>query len=159
MRYNKLMAIHNAKTSEVVIAGSIILAIGVACMVTIPIFNLNHRNAERTRHLNLVTEALIDWQADHEGNLPSLQELSALPELSELSDPDGTPYQFVIDSQLNRASALPYQGGSLDHKIYISYGSSCAGSFPIPVGNHQKFSVFYKLEGANSNYCADNSTQ
>ena len=157
-----LMARPNVTGRELTIAGAIILVAGVAIAITVPIFNQNHRNSERIRDMNLIADALVSYQEDNGGDLPDSDEIATLPDLADLGDPDGNAYTYLLNGRSDDAVAQTLtlkRETLLDHKVYIYYSATCSGNFPTPVGNHQKFAVFYKLEGGSSVYCTDNGTQ
>ena len=162
MEYNILMAKPNVTGRELAIAGSIILVVGIALVATIPIFSMNHRNSERIRDMNLIADSLVEWQEDHRGELPDSEELTTATGLGDLTDPDGTTYTYVLNNRAGKATADTMtlkRESALNHKVYVYYSATCSGNFPVPVGNQQKFAVFYKLEGGSSIYCVDNDTQ
>lgn len=164
MRYNKNMPTlnHTLTGKTLAISIGVVVVLGIVAVVTIPLFQTNHRNSERVRHLNQLAEAIIAWQEENQGELPTDTEIQELEIMSEFQDPDGNDYQIVLNNRSDNATAdtmTLQRQSSIDHKIYIYYSASCSGDFPAPVTNAQKFAVFYKLEGASKVYCVDNATQ
>ena len=120
MEYNILMAKPNVTGPELAISGSIILVVGIALVVTIPIFSMNHRNSERIRDMNLIADSLVEWQENHRGELPDSEELTTATGLGDLTDPDGTTYTYVLNNRAGKAAADTMtlkRESALNHKV------------------------------------------
>lgn len=137
----------------------ILLSVALIVAITIPILDKNNRNSERRRDIDLVASLITSWQEDNQGSLPDSSQVSTIEGLKGLTDPDGSSYSYLVNSQSSEAGSTVSSlksSATLDHRVYIFYSATCAGNYVVTSANDHSFAVIYKLEGTNSFYCACN---
>lgn len=144
---------------EVMVGAMILLSVGVAVAVTVPMIDQGSRNNDRRRDMQLIANLITNWQESNQGTLPTYSELSEIEGLKNLKDPDGSTYTYYVNGSstdaTNTATDLK-SASTLNHRVYIFYSATCAGNYVISNTSPQSFAVLYKLEGQGNLYCVCN---
>ena len=171
---------------EVVLVLAIAGLIFLMVFVALPSLQRSQKDTQRKQDVDRVAAALIQYQANNQGNLPNPMTAfdgnfpesgcatigggSATPRIlacefvkNYLNSPDATVNEFKDPDgtpySLRGSSTNPSADNlaSFNHTIYIKYSAKCGGdSYFTSTSNSNDFVVLYHLEGSGV-YCADNS--